>query len=66
MADEKHDIETGSNPVGDLDTASTEEVIVAKELQHKNTILHKLRQGEEWLDAKMGIETRGVSLKFIK
>ncbi|KAL9084883.1 MAG: hypothetical protein Q9165_007836 [Trypethelium subeluteriae] len=61
MADEKNDIETGSSPVAeDVDPSLHEEVIVARELQHRNTILHKLRQGEEWLDAKMGIETRGI------
>ena len=60
MADEKYDVETGASPVTDVETASTEEVIVARELQHRNTVFHKLRQGEEWLDAKMGIETRGI------
>ncbi|KAI9712675.1 MAG: hypothetical protein M1820_001296 [Bogoriella megaspora] len=60
MAEEKHDVEAATSPVSEFDSSSTEEVIVAKELQHRFTILHKLRQGEEWLDAKMGIETRGI------
>lgn len=41
----------------DLEAA---EIIKAREIQQHVTILGKLRQGEEWLDAKMGIETQGV------
>ncbi|KAI9666094.1 MAG: hypothetical protein M1821_004029 [Bathelium mastoideum] len=62
MADEKktYDVEAGTDPVTEVEAASTEEVIVARELQHRNTLLHTLRRGEEWLDAKVGIETRGI------
>ncbi|KAI9691100.1 MAG: hypothetical protein M1822_008720 [Bathelium mastoideum] len=62
MADEKktYDVEAGTDPVTEVEAASTEEVIVARELQHRNTLLHSLRRGEEWLDAKVGIETRGI------
>lgn len=41
----------------DLESA---DVIRAREIQQHNSILGKMRQGEEWLDAKMGIETQGV------
>jgi hypothetical protein len=36
------------------------EVIKAKHIQESNKILRTMRQGEEWLDAKMGVETKGI------
>lgn len=39
---------------------SDSEVIIAHELQQRSGFLRKLREGEEWLDSKIGIETRGV------
>jgi len=46
-----------SDASADLESA---EVIKAREIQKSNTVLGKLRAGEEWLDAKMGIETQGI------
>ncbi|RFU30317.1 hypothetical protein B7463_g6000, partial [Scytalidium lignicola] len=43
----------------DLETASAER-IRARDLQKSLPILRTLRKGEEWLDAKMGIETQGI------
>lgn len=43
----------------DVDTESAE-IIRARELQQRTNILRKMREGEEWLDAKMGIETQGI------
>jgi hypothetical protein len=61
---EKHDIEAGKNPsVEDttkVDVGNIEEVKRTKELQTKSAFFRKLRAGEEWLDAKMGIELQGV------
>ncbi len=39
---------------------SDSEIILARELQQRNGILHRMRRGEEWLDEKMGIETQGI------
>ncbi|KAF2816945.1 uncharacterized protein BDZ99DRAFT_430661 [Mytilinidion resinicola] len=44
----------------DVDDASIEEIRRAKEIQSRNPVLRYLKKGEEWLDAKMGIETQGV------
>jgi hypothetical protein len=40
--------------------SDSEEVIKARELQQRSGFLRKLRDGEEWLDRKMGIETQGI------
>ena len=57
-----HDVEMGDPEKGaPLATDSdTEEVIRARELQQRMGFLRKMREGEEWLDAKMGIETQGI------
>ena len=62
-----HDVEAGSLPEvkGEDVTAQphdsdSEEVILARELQQRMGFLRKMREGEEWLDAKMGIETQGI------
>lgn len=47
------------NGMQSLDSDS-EEVIRARELQQRNTILGHMRAGEKWLDRKMGIETQGI------
>ena len=74
--DMKHeqDLEAGTPPaypakgemlVSDSANGSTngsEEHIRARELQQQVGVLHKLRQGENWLDEKMGIETQGVDI----
>lgn len=59
--DEKHDVE--SPPIyttTERELGSVEEVGRAKELQSKNPFFRRMRSGEEWLDAKMGIESTGV------
>ena len=43
----------------DLDSANVEE-IKAKEIQQNTNFLRSLRRGEEWLDAKLGVETQGI------
>jgi hypothetical protein len=54
------DLEAGHpTAAGDLETDSAE-VIKAREIQRDIKVLRKLREGEEWLDAKMGIETQGI------
>lgn len=40
--------------------SDSEEVIKARELQQRWGFLRTLRNGEEWLDKKMGIETQGI------
>jgi hypothetical protein len=65
MADyEKHDIEAAKGPAientTEIEIGTVEEVKRTKELQSRSVILRKLRAGEEWLDAKMGIELQGV------
>lgn len=52
------DLEAGSPSY--LEPSDSEEIILAHELQKRFGILHTLRQGEEWLDAKIGIETQGI------
>jgi hypothetical protein len=57
------DLESGEPEKGEHQIATdsdAEEVIRARELQQRLGFLRKLREGEEWLDAKMGIETQGV------
>ncbi|QDS77804.1 hypothetical protein FKW77_005738 [Venturia effusa] len=47
----------------DLNEASvdeTHEVKRARELQQNNGFFRKLRAGEEWLDAKLGVECQGI------
>ena len=52
------DLEAGLPAYGD--SSDSEEIILARELQKRSGILRSLRQGEEWLDAKVGIETQGI------
>jgi hypothetical protein len=40
--------------------SDSEEVIRARELRERSGVLRSLRNGEEWLDRKMGIETQGI------
>lgn len=59
------DIEAGSAekeipPAYVTDDVDSAEVIRARELQSRVGFLKTLRNGEEWLDKKMGIETQGV------
>jgi hypothetical protein len=54
------DVEAANSTPYEEGTAEEAEAIRARDLQQKKGILRKLRQGEEWLDAKMGIETQGV------
>lgn len=60
-----HDIESGSDiknghTVAAHNGSDSDEVIRARELQQRSGVFRKLRQGEEWLDEKMGIETQGI------
>jgi hypothetical protein len=58
---EKHDIETSKGPAADHDAeVGTVEAVKARRLQNESTFFRKLRFGEEWLDAKMGIEMQGI------
>lgn len=69
IAHEKHlqqnekDVEVGSPPSAETETvtahSSEPEIVVARTLKHRG-ILATLTHAEEWLDAKMGIETQGV------
>jgi hypothetical protein len=52
------DLEAGGHSF--LETSDSEEIILARELQKRSGILRKLRESEEWLDAKVGIETQGI------
>lgn len=54
------DIDLEASAVSVDADASSEEIIVAREIRQRFGIFRKLRQGEEWLDAKLGIETQGV------
>lgn len=57
------DVEKSKEPVvADWDDAEsgTVEEIKAKQLQKKTGFLRTLRRGEEWLDAKLGVETQGI------
>jgi hypothetical protein len=58
--DASRDIDLEASASGVSAEAASEEVIVARELRQRSGILRKLREGEEWLDAKLGIETQGV------
>jgi hypothetical protein len=65
MADvEKHDMEEAKIPavadIAEVNTGTVEEVKRARDLQNRSVVLRKLRAGEEWLDAKLGIELQGV------
>jgi hypothetical protein len=61
---EKHDIEAAKGPTTEntteIEVGTVEEIKRTKELQNSSAVLRKLRAGEEWLDAKMGIELQGV------
>ena len=63
----ENNLEAGSPPadlekgaVLETPDSSSEEVIIARELQQRMGFLRTLRDGEEWLDRKMGIETQGI------
>lgn len=43
----------------DIERGEAEE-LKATRLQNEKSFLRKMRKGEEWLDAKLGIETRGI------
>ena len=53
------DVEEAGIP-GFVDSSDSEEIILARELQKRSGILRKLRESEEWLDSKIGIETQGI------
>ncbi|KAF8850758.1 purine-cytosine permease-like protein [Acephala macrosclerotiorum] len=55
--DEKH--APGETLVHDDVNSDSAEVIKARELRSRG-VFKRLRDGEEWLDAKMGIETQGI------
>jgi hypothetical protein len=66
-----HDLEAGTLPPNypvkgetmlTTDDHDGADAIRARELQQKVGVLHKLRMGEEWLDAKLGIETQGIDI----
>lgn len=59
MQQNEKDIEAGSPPPAETSPDSEPEIIVARALKHRG-ILGTLNNAEEWLDAKMGIETQGV------
>lgn len=42
------------------DDSSSDEIGRAREIQQRTGILRTMRKGEEWLDAKMGIELQGI------
>lgn len=44
----------------DIALGTQEEVARAREIQSRTGILRFLRRGEEWLDAKLGIELQGI------
>ena len=54
---EKH---TAGAHINDDFETGTAEPIRARKLQQEKNFLRTLRNGEEWLDAKMGIETQGI------
>jgi hypothetical protein len=60
----KSDLEshTSVNDVAAVDTnqSNVEEVARAREIQQQNRVIRTMRNAEEWLDAKIGIETRGI------
>ena len=39
---------------------NVEEIKRAREIQSSNVVLRKLKQGEAWMDEKMGVETQGI------
>ena len=58
------DIESSKTPYTEEDTdvasGTTDEIARAREVQRRTGILRGMRQGEEWLDAKLGIELQGI------
>ena len=58
---EKSDLEA-SKPIADVSTHAIAEVEIAKvrEIQHENKLIRTMRESEEWLDKKMGIELQGI------
>jgi len=67
--DEKRDLEASyekthvsAENIGatDVDEGYLNEVKRSKELQHNIPFFRYLRAGEEWLDAKMGVELQGI------
>ena len=66
---EKHDLESRVDPAKkfsseddqtDFGHGSYQEVKRAHDLQNNIAVFRSLRRGEEWLDAKMGVELQGV------
>lgn len=63
---EKRDLESGKEgvepvePHQDIDNGEVAEVKRAHDIQNRIAVFRVLRQGEEWMDRKMGIETRGI------
>ncbi|KAF2099874.1 hypothetical protein NA57DRAFT_65737 [Rhizodiscina lignyota] len=41
-------------------SSAFDEIARARELQQSKNVLRMMRRGEEWLDEKMGVETRGI------
>lgn len=58
--DAPRDIDLEASASGASAEADSQEIVVARELRQRSGILRKMREGEEWLDAKMGVETQGV------
>jgi hypothetical protein len=58
--DSSKDVDLEASSPANGETDSEPEIIVARELQQRFGLFRSLRRGEEWLDAKMGIETRGI------
>lgn len=54
------DLEAGQPTAAGNPETDSAEVIKARDIQRDIKVLRKLREGEEWLDAKMGIETQGI------
>lgn len=67
VADEKRDLEASygtakdsAEGLHDVDAGTVEEVKRAHELQRRVKVFRYLREGEEWLDRKMGVELQGI------
>ena len=67
--EEKQDVEANYHATGlgsagyrseDEDIGTIDEVKRARDFQHNISIFRHLRQGEEWLDRKMGVELQGI------
>jgi hypothetical protein len=66
VTDEKRDLEAAFETSKDEsseyvhDGSSVEEVKRAHDLQKRVKVFKVLREGEEWLDRKMGVELQGI------